>query len=190
MAFTVKIKDDSLKRVEGSMRNSLTKVLNSPAMAKELGEVIISDIQFQTRKSSFKPLTEDWIKERKQIAKATPTHQAYSPRRSNLTLTGQLLDSLKLVSYAAGKYLFKFVGDHKPYKAPYVTQFKRGKSIVNTGRSGLRTIGEPIKNEKLAEYVQDQGRKFVKIRKELTPRLQRIIMAYIRRSSRALGLFK
>lgn len=188
--FSVRITDDSLKKCEQTVRDSFKKVIQSETLAKDLATTIITDVKFQTRKTKFKPLSEKWIKERKQISKATKVNEAFSPRRSNLTITGQLLDSLKLTSFNKGKYVFEFVGDHQPYKAPYVQQYKRGKTIVNTNRTGLRTIGKAIKNEDLAKYVQEQGREFIKLRKSLIPRLRNLVVAYIRRSSRVLKLFK
>ena len=190
MAFKVTLKSDSLARAEASVRDGLKKVLNGAQLKRDIGDTVIQDIQFQTRKANFAPLSEKWIKERKQIAKATAVHEAYSPRRSNLTLSGQLLDSLQMVNSNNGVFEFKFVGDHEPYKAPYQTQWKRLGKIVRSSRSGLRTIGKKIKNEKLATYVQEQGREFVKLRPALVPRLRTIILRYIRRSSRVLGLFK
>lgn len=65
--------------------------------------------------------------------KSDELYEDTTPKRSNLTFTGQLINSLK------------------------VKKVKKGEVIV--GPSGKRS-GESLTNEKLAEYVEDAGRPF------------------------------
>jgi hypothetical protein len=195
MSFSVKLDSKSVDNAEKSVRESFNKVINNQVLLKELGETIITDIKFQTRKGKFKPLSKDWIAERKQIAKATATAQSFSPARSNLTLTGQLIDSLKILTAKAGNILIGFAGIHTPYKAQYRKSWYRigaagKKTLITSNKSGVRTIGARVANEDLAKYVAEQGRDFVKVRPTLIPVLKQKVINYIRRSSRVLGLFK
>lgn len=198
MGISVKLDNKSVARVEKSVRESFEKVINNQNLLKDIGTVVIKDIQFQTRKTrkgELKSLSDEWIDERKKIAKATATHPAYSARRSNLTLTGQLLDSLKIIYSKAGEVIIEATGIHRPYKASYLKSWYRiGQSgkrhLVKSSNTGMRTIGESIENKKLAEYVADQGREFMKVREGLNRQLKNLVVAYIRRSSRVLRLFK
>lgn len=195
MGISVKLDNKSVARVEKSVRESFEKVINNQNLLKDIGTVVIKDIQFQTRKGKLKPLSDEWVNERKKIAKATATHPAYSARRSNLTLTGQLLDSLKIIYSKAGEVIIEATGIHRPYKANYLKSWYRiGQSgkrhLVKSSNTGMRTIGESIENKKLAEYVADQGREFMKVREGLNRQLKNLVVAYIRRSSRVLRLFK
>lgn len=105
------------------------------------------------------------------IGKATPTHKAFSPKRSNLTITGQLLNSLKYMYLGNAKFKIVPDGEHEPYK-------------IRKAFGESMQVGKKIENSKLAQYVAQQGRPFMGIRDSLIPRLKRIIIGYVRRSSK------
>jgi hypothetical protein len=218
MSFKVSVDQESLKNVEESVRRIFNKVMNNKVMLKEVGETAITDIQFQTRRGKsiplggkFTALGKKWVKEREKIELATPTHAAYETRRSNLTITGQLLDAMVAKPGIPAKVTIQFEGTHFPYVANYLTHYIRraGKRVqrinrgpvqgfrsstggfqwVNTNRTGTRTIGKPIPNEKLAEYVNESSRPFMGVRDTLKPRLSRIVVSYIRRAGRVDKFF-
>lgn len=204
----VKFKSISIDRVETSVRDKVNSIIGEAALLNEVGDTIIKDIQFQTRRGvspktgeRFKPTKKSWREKREKIAEATNTHEAYSKNRSNLTLTGQLLDSLRKTITGRAVKIY-FAGFHLPYKQKYLEYFIRKKakrrtnlgktvkgfetsaggiSYVNTGNSGTYTVGKVISNKKLSEYVKENGRPFFGIRAKLVNQLKSIVIRYIRR---------
>lgn len=178
VTMKISIDEQSLKNVENNIRKSFEKVIRNQTMMKDVSDTIIKDIQFQTRSGKsiplnqrFPPLTKGWRDRRKEIK--SQRHNAFSPNRSNLTLSGQLVDSLKSIVVGAGRFIIKASGIHQPY----YYEGKRGQRVQ---------VGSKIDNEKLSQYVAEQGRPFIGVRKELIPRLKRIIIGYVRRSSKVL----
>jgi hypothetical protein len=200
--FTFKVSDQSIKDVEQSVRDVFEKVIKNEKMLSEVGETVVTDIKFQTRRGvspvtgeRFKPLKQSWINKREAIAFVSSTDPAFSKNRSNLTLSGQLLDALRMSVAGVGKIKLFFEGSHQPYLAKYVEIFKRkrpvrgGFTTIRKGRSGSRQVGNILPNELLAQYVAENGRPFMGVRDTLKPRLNRIVIAYIRRATRVFSKF-
>lgn len=232
MSIKVSFNEKSIKDVENRIKQSFEKVIANPEMMNDIGETIVKDIKYQTRRGlsipnngplkalstnrhpflysiygrldfqRAKPAGEkksqinaakrknerlqalrethakdgySWVDIRGYISNSTTTHETFKANRSNLTLTGQLLDSLKHRVFGAGKLLLEFTGVHKPYK-------------IRTAK-GQRQVGEAISNEELAEHVQ-QIRPFVGVRDAIKKRIKIIVLSYLRRSSRVLKLFE
>lgn len=194
MSIKVRLDTKSVDQCQKDVIAVFNKVIANRTMMNEIGQTVVQDIAFQTRSGKsipnqgekFNPLSEAWIKERKQIIE---THETFSQKRSNLTVTGQLINSMKHVILGPGKIAIDFIGTHKPYVQKYVTSFRRktkaGKRItVQTGKTGTRKVGKPIPNQDLARYVAEGGRPFVGVREQVKQRINRIVLAYIRRASR------
>lgn len=167
----------SIKVAEDDVRKKLKKLTQDEELLNQIGDRMIQDLKFQARKGTnpvtggkFIPLSPKWIKERQKIAEAQSVHETFKANRSNVTITGQLLDALRR-NVLGRKLIIFFDGIHKPYKA---------KRVRNTGQ-GNRTIGKPIKNSLLAEYV-NQIRPFFIVREKLLPQLKSIVIRYIRRN--------
>lgn len=183
MKMELKFNQESIDRAEASIRDKLKATLKEPALLSEIAEVAITDIKFQARRGistesgtikggaqttgKFKALTPKWIKERQKIADATKTHETFKANRSNITITGQLLDAMSKVLTRTGIAIV-FKGIHQPYQARRVR------------RDGTRQVGKPIPNEDLSGYVE-QVRPFFAIRESLLPRLKNIVIRLIRR---------
>ena len=183
MSFKFKINEKSIQDCERNVREAFNKVMRNQQMLEGIAETVVKDIQFQTRRgqsipaeSKFSPLTRKWINMRKKIEAAEGAGQAFSPERSNLTMSGQLLESIKGIIKGPGKILFTATGERDPYF--YKT---------NSGISQRKKKNEPT-NEELAEFVRLQGRPFMGVRPEIVTRIKRDVMAFIRRSSKVLGL--
>jgi hypothetical protein len=185
MSIKIEFDSNSIKRVEAQTKLAFEKVISSKKLLDEVGKTVVTDIQFQTRRGQsipenarLKPLSSRWIKDRQLIADATDTNQVYSPKRSNLTLTGQLLDALswRIVTDKKGTIETFFKGIRRPY-------FRKSK---RTGK--VTEIKTKISNEELAEYVQ-RDRPFVGVRDQVVRRIKNIVISYLRRSSRVLNLF-
>jgi hypothetical protein len=171
----------SIDRAEKSVKTAFEKVIRNQKMLKELGEVVVTDIKFQSRRGKFEKtgkassgLTDAWIERRKNYAKNSDSHPAYSPKRKNVTLTGELLDSLKFISSGAGKLKFFFDGIHKAYRYRKLD-------------GSISSHGGNARNKDIQEGLDKMGYKFFRLRPELTDRLKKVVVGYIRRASRALN---
>lgn len=174
MKMNIRFNQKTIDAAEASVSAKLNEIAKSPALLSEIAEVAITDIKFQARKgvstetnSKFKSLSPKWIKQRQKIAQATPVHETFKPNRSNITITGQLLDAMsKMLTKSGIAIVFK--GLHNPY------------FINRVRKSGIRTVGKKISNDDLSGYV-NEVRPFFKIRESLLPRLKNIVIRYIRR---------
>lgn len=180
MAFKIRLNEQSIINAQSGFTETIKKVLNNKTMLGEIGDVIINDVKLNTRLGKsiptggkLKPLKDSWIKQRKKISQATKVHDTFSPARSNLTLTGQLLDSMRKVFKGMGSLEIKFFGNHQPY-------------FIKT-KSGTSRIGKAIPNEKLAGYVAEGGRPFFGIRKQVKSRINIIVRSYLRRAGKLAG---
>lgn len=184
MAFDVKVNQESLKNVEANVRTVIDRVFNNKQMLQLIGQTVIDDVKFQTRRgksipqggSSFDSLSPKWIAERQKIAAVQKVSDVFKSNRSNLTITGELLDSMDVVKVKKGGLTIDFVGKHSPYRA----QSTRG--------TGVKTIGKPIDNKLLAKYVAENGRPFMGVRLALKQRLNRIVVGFIRRAGKVYKL--
>lgn len=174
MSFTFKISEQSIKNVEKSVRTTFRKVISNNKMLGEIGDIIVTDVVEQTRNNEksipnkmkdLPLLRESWIKRRDILSNYNQTNEAYDSGRSNLTFTGQLLDSLTWAITRAGQLKVYFQGIHKPYKS-----VKKKKPL-----------GKEITNEQLAKYVS-KTRPFVGVRPAIRLRVSRLVKSYMKRA--------
>ena len=174
----LKLNQKSLDRVEADTKARLNRVLSNKEMLGEVGDLAVDLIRQTTRKGTstvtdqrFKPLSKPWIKKRDKIASSQGTHPTYAAKRSNLTLSGQLIDSIKRSVVGRMVTIF-FDGSHLPYR-------------MKT-RNGISRVGKIISNSKLAQYVADGGRPFFGFSKafesKLLTQVKKVVIRYIRRN--------
>lgn len=150
-----------------ALKADLTKVFKEASSSKNMkaiGSQAAEIIRRRTRlgygveknegkRERLKPLSPKYIEKRKQNTLSSQT----TPRRSNLTFTGELLDSIEAHDATQGE--------------------------VQVGPRGARSDGGPD-NEKLAEYVRDAGRPFNNLSateiKQLTQFFEEIIEKLIK----------
>lgn len=93
------------KELQKKIDKALDKVLDSSNM-KEIGDDLADEIRVRTRlgysvdsnnslQKKLKPLAESTIKHRQNLKKQGKLHQDTTPKRSNLTMTGEMTDSIK-----------------------------------------------------------------------------------------------
>lgn len=182
MKMNVKFNESSIAGMEKRLIKRFNKIIQSEELAADVAKVIIDDIKFQTKSGKsipnnmrrFKKLSPRWIGERKRIAESNPTSDVYAPDRSNLSLTGQLLDSLKWERLKNGIIEIGFAGIHKAYSIKRIRGKNAGKNVQ---------VGKNIPNEDLARYVSEV-RPFMGIRSTVVARIKKIVIGYIRRSAR------
>lgn len=92
----------------------------------DLQESVIEQVREEGLKPRLRPST---VNNRRYLAKYNPTHPAYREDKSNLTITGKLLDAIR-VKFIAAKLLFSF-GALKSKHPRYKGKKKRiGKSVA------------------------------------------------------------
>ena len=170
-----KVDTSGLERQKEALIAKMKEVLGRPEVMADVANELIDDIRYQSRRGisivteeKFPELSDNWIDQRSRVTDAK--HQAFSRRRSNITVTGQLLDALRHSLIGFGKIKLYFEGQHNPY----TIKGKRGKDY-QTGS---------ISNADLAEALQDQGREFLGVRESIIPRIKKILAAAIRRSAK------
>lgn len=87
---------------------------------------------------------------RRALARNNNTHTHFSPSRSNLTFTGELIDSLRCTMKQAGNHIVITLGAH-------------GKHKRYTGVNGKK-FGKQIDNQKIFEYQKEMLRDVIGIR--------------------------
>ncbi|TXH09386.1 MAG: hypothetical protein E6R04_08090 [Spirochaetes bacterium] len=139
----------SVNKVRAQVEKDLKESLNNSRMQK-IGEFVIEKIRIRTRlgygasghlrpREKLKPLAESSKDIRKGFKKAGELSEFTSPGRSNLTFTGQMLDSLTVRVISMGKIIIDVTGIRKPTKK----------------KDDLRT------NKEVAQKVTDEGRPFM-----------------------------
>ena len=134
------------KKAIAKFKQDFDKSLDSKAMQKEVGEFLVDRIVKQARsrkpmnKSRTLPnLSDKWKTRRGKLSKVNPTHKTYSKNRSNITFTGELLDSITYKFKKKDGFTFFLKGKHKGYKG---LKGKRGKSVKNSEiAKGLAELG-------------------------------------------------
>jgi hypothetical protein len=210
MSLKVNVNEESLKKIQSEVRVALEKIISNPKLKTDIGEAIIKDIQFETRKGNsipnrgkLKPLSSSWKKMRERIGQSNPTHPTFQKSRSNLTISGKLLDSMIVNLKPRGSFEVDFDGDHEPYKVKKKTLWTvkshkrllsgtgltaetssvtRVKKHVRTASEGTFEIGKKIPNKLLADYVA-RTRPFMGIRPIMEQRSKQKVIDYLRRSS-------
>lgn len=174
MVISFKIKDQKVfAKLESTIKDKMEKVLASEPMLNEVGEMVTERIRYQARISkplnnqdSFPKLKSSTIKTREYLSQYNDTHETFDASRSNLTITGQLLDSLKHSIKSAGVIVIAFTGMHRGYK-------------TRTGH------GEDIQNARLARYLSEIGfdvfDSSIKDNKKIKARIKSIVLRYLRR---------
>jgi len=121
--FKFNLKVDSLRIVSDGVRKSLDSVIRNNDLLGEIGQFSVERIKYQARigkplneDGDFRPLKQSTVKHRRYLEKHNPVHDTYKAQRSNLTLTGKLLDSLRYEVKRPGVLSLYFSGQHPGYK--------------------------------------------------------------------------
>lgn len=134
------------------LRKKLQKLLDeidTTETMKEVGEFVADRVRVRTRlgygvkkdgdeRDKLKKLSKPYVERRKALKEKGELSQKTNPRKSNLTKTGQMLDSIKTV--------------------------KAGKGFAEIRPEGPRTDTDQ-NNEEIAQHVTDAGRPFMKLSK-------------------------
>lgn len=223
MSIKVKVSESSVKRSEKGFREAIEKTLKTTNLLQEIGEAVVTDIQFQTRRgnsipglntavaaakasgapapkrSNFAALSKSWIKMRERIVKTNPKHPAFSKARSNLTITGELLNA---IFFRPNKNKGEVVIDVSDSKhSVYTVQNKTSTRVKGHSRrngtvkghtrqlkQGFFKVGESKTNAEIAQDMADQGRPFMGIREQILARMTNLTRATVRRVFKSLRI--
>lgn len=122
---------------------SIPTTIKSPAFLNQLGQNLVTAVQERTRSGqgvattggseySFKPLSSGYVKQRRTM----PLSGYTSPSKSNLTQTGQMLDSLTWNS-ANGKLSITFTNSEARRKAELVSD---DRPFMNLSKTNIELI--------------------------------------------------
>jgi hypothetical protein len=165
---TVKVTGGFSKVISDLVQDNLRELLTLA------GAEGLKSIQGETRRGNnllnedgkvkLKPLENSTVRSRTSLARYNDTHPVFSPKRSNLTITGQLLDALEYS--VQGNKVTITVQDSR--RTPY------------QGRGGPHQ-GNPPTNRDVAIYQAEMGRDFVQIDNQTLGRIRRLLTQSIRR---------
>ena len=113
-------------KISAVVNKQLSSIIDTDELAEVVGRPLIERIKFEAKRGtplnnagSFKPLAKSTIENRIELAKYNKTATVYKENRSNLSFTGQLLDSLQFRRIKSDgkslKILVFFGGDREMY---------------------------------------------------------------------------
>jgi hypothetical protein len=178
MPIEFKIDAAAFLAIESNLRQTAKEILSNPALKQEVGTFAVERVKYQARAGKpfnatdkFPELKDSTVKNRKYLGKYNTTHDVFDPEFSNLTITGELLDSLASLDEGDTLLRIAFTGMHKPY----------------VGAKGQR-ISKPIMNETLGKYLSEKGfnvfDKTLADKQQFVNRIKNICLGYIRRGLR------
>lgn len=183
-----------LKRVEGLVRRFFFDEVYDQKVIDQISVDVVSRIRSFTRSGKsidgpkprpLKPLSETYKDVRRGATKWRTINgkrilfegpdeklnevdqEFFSPEKSNLTFTGQMLKAVRAVVKAVGKKVEITI------------------DVADTRRVGKY---EKLTNKKVAEYVADNGRPFLGLDDKGVDRVRRLLLTNIRKSLVRLGL--
>lgn len=118
---------------------------------------------FGSKRTNLPGLAQSTVSSRESVASRNPTPAFYRKNKSNLTLTGQLLDSLRLF-IKRGVIIIRPDGERRPYK---------------TGRPSKAKT--PPNNEELSTFLEEKGFYFLGIDDKSLKKIKTISTRFIRR---------
>jgi hypothetical protein len=161
----------SFKKAFDNIERKLKKVTTSKKLLNQIGEFLVEDVKATTRKgrvvddekfkgnSKLKPSTKKW---RKKYETVNSTGEAYSTNKSNLTFTGELINSI----------VYKISGGK-------LTVFARGTHSQYTGLKGGK-IGKRVKNSDIIKFQSENERTIMSLTKNRAARIRGFIREALR----------
>lgn len=167
--FKAKVKLDRA-RLEASFNKKINRVLSDSALLDEVGDFVVERVRFEARRQrplnssrSFPDLKDSSIRIRDRLSDFNATTRTYNKNRSNVSFTGQLLDSLtyNVVSsrrviviffkglrfpYFGPKGLIKLDSKSKSNEGVAQQLFERGFVVFDNKGLGDETFRRRIKN--------------------------------------------
>lgn len=161
--------------ISARITGTFNKVLNNKQMLTEIGEFAAKRMKGQLRTGKepdgtrFKSLSPKTVEQRQRLEKFNRTGSFYSPRKSNLTFTGQLGDSIKIREIRKGRVSVGPVG--------------RRRSLRTGPQSSARKTRFNTRNEILGAELNKE-RRFIGIDNKGQRTIKNIVLRVLRRALR------
>ena len=154
----------------------ISKAVRDKELLGEIGDLVTKNIKGSVRLGKnpttgnpFRSIKSSTVEDKKEWAKSNTKGKLFSPSKSNLTRSGQLIDSVKS-KIVKDKINISATGDRKSYKG------KGGKPV------------SPPTNSELADHLKKKGFDLIgiseKVKKSASKLLTRKILDIIRRSNK------
>ena len=174
--MAVRVKFDP-SRAAKTVRDEINRATKSNALKEEIGKFITDRVRFQARKGrplndngKFPKLEDSTIANRRRFK--GKTSQAFSPAKSNLTITGQLQDAITFVRERAGLF------------ALFVDETARdGSTSSNSDIDKFLREGIKTKDGRIKKYILFTT-KGIKKDKKIPRRVKQILLRFLRRQLR------
>ena len=179
MANTVQIKYKNLDMIKERAKKAINAALDRQLLDDigsqivEMNQKLIRSGENPYSKSSqydrtkFNPLSDSWKKRRKELAKFNQTGLGYGPNKSNVTFTGQLVNSIFYRSNSISKIIYIALRDSK--RQPYLGV--KGKPL---GKQGLT-------NNQLGKYMAKKGLIFLGLTVQMKQRAKEMLERKLRK---------
>lgn len=166
------------KKQKKRVMDLIEKVRKDDRWKDDAAKIAIRNIQIETRlgknvkdDSKQPPLAQSTIEQRKTLSQSNSKGTSYGDAKSNLTLTGQLLESLKRTDHKT-KVIIEPTESRKPYKYP-------------SGKSAKRK--HTPDNKQLAQYLKEQGRTFLGYNEKMKKAIKKKLVEHVRRHLKDLN---
>lgn len=165
----------NIEKIQSSLRIMLDKFVSSKKVLDQIGEFSRDRIYsfaksgkslFGDDPKKFMSLSRGYINYRKKLEQTSQMGDLFSPSRSNLTLTGQMLDALKYKIKSGSAMVEVFVEASARNDTPQLT--KRPKK------------GPRLNNAQVAESLAKRGRKFIGMDRLGRDRIKKLIIKELR----------
>lgn len=176
MGNTVQIKID-VKKFKGNLQKVFKKALDKPTLdtiGAQVLDLTRKDIRAGNNHKTGQKLPklgDSWIERRKRIAPRNELGPGFSPRRSNLTFSGQFLNYMSYKTVFKEVKIFFLDARRRPYR----------------GVKNNELAGRGLSNKKLAQYHSERIGPFMGLTPEAKERVRLIIA---RRLNQLLRLFR
>lgn len=168
----------SRNKQEKRFKSFIDKVQKQDAWKNEAADLAIKNIKLETRKGKYikdgsaqKPLSSAWIDKKRELAKNNAKGVSFSAAKSNLTVTGQLLESLKRTD---------------DRKRVILTPTGKRRGYINKNNRRAKASSTPT-NKELAGYLKDQGRSFLGYSDKLKKAVTKVFKEAVRRNLKDLN---
>ena len=174
-----RVKVTGLERATKRIRTQVGQAIKKGGFEKEMQRQVVEEV----RKNSISPvLTRAWVRRRDRLSTVNKTHPDFSAPNSNLTFTGQLLDSM-FITFNITKFafLFRAKGKHKQYRNLNKKKTKARRVVQEDG-----SVKVGITNFEIFQFQKDLGRSLAqlfsrdKFKQSLTQSLKKTIRDFFK----------
>ena len=161
----------NFRNLKDSVSLTVSKALKDEKLLNEIGEVIVTNSKAESRLgrdpktgASYAGFSgenaERYVKTRDRIAQRLGAGRNFKPSKSNLTITGQLLDSIKH-RVENNKLIIEPTGFHKPYSSNSSTNTVRNEQLAEWHTRGMggyparRVLGINDKTKRIVKNLID-----------------------------------